>query len=46
MPPPRNFREAVRLQEMALQEAIHGDRDDVLDILLAGISTSSWPASQ
>ena len=28
-----NFREAVRLQEMALQEAIHADRDDVLDIL-------------
>ena len=28
-----NFREAVRLQEMALQEAIHTDRDDVLDIL-------------
>ena len=28
-----NFREAVRLQEMALQEAIHGDREDVLDII-------------
>ena len=28
-----NFREAVRLQEMAVQEAIHNDRDDVLDIL-------------
>ena len=28
-----NFREAVRLQELALQEAIHADRDDVLDIL-------------
>ena len=28
-----NFREAVRLQEMAVQEAIHADRDDVLDIL-------------
>lgn len=28
-----NFREAVRLQELALQEAIHADRDDVIDIL-------------
>ena len=28
-----NYREAVRLQQLALQEAIHDDRDDVLDIL-------------
>jgi len=28
-----NFREAVRLQEMAVQAAIQADRDDVLDIL-------------
>ena len=28
-----NFREAVRLQEMAVQEAIQADRHDVLDIL-------------
>ena len=28
-----NFSEAVRLQEMALQEAVHANRDDVLDIL-------------
>ncbi|MCY4343117.1 MAG: tetratricopeptide repeat protein [Gammaproteobacteria bacterium] len=28
-----NFPEAVRLQEMAVQEAVQADRDDVLDIL-------------
>ena len=28
-----NFREAVRLQELALQEAVQAEREDVLDIL-------------